>query len=44
MPDVSYQWVCANKKMAQPLEPGHSGRVIEVSDGTRGQMHATWGR
>ncbi|MCF7972963.1 MAG: HEAT repeat domain-containing protein [Phycisphaerae bacterium] len=44
MPDVSYQWVCAHKKMADPLESSDSGRAIEVSDGTRGHVHATWGR
>jgi len=43
MPDVSYQWVCANKKMADPLEADDSGRSIEVSDGTRGHVHAAWG-
>lgn len=43
-PDVSYQWVCANKKMAEPLEDGCSGRFIEIRDGTRGSVCAAWGR
>ncbi|MFC1794211.1 S41 family peptidase [Planctomycetota bacterium] len=43
-PNVSYQWVCENKKMVDPLEEGYSGRFIEVSDGTRGNMSAAWGR
>ena len=43
-PDVPYQWVCENKKMAEPLEEGYSGRFIEVCDGTRGNASAAWGR
>jgi len=42
-PDVSYQWVCENKKMADPLEKGYSGRFVEVCDGTRGNVCGTWG-
>jgi hypothetical protein len=43
-PDVSYQWVCENKKMADPLEDGYDGRSIEVCDGTRGNVSAAWGK
>ena len=42
-PDVSYKWVCENKKMADPLEEGYSGRFIEICDGTRGDVSAAWG-
>lgn len=43
-PDVSYQWVFENKKMAEPLEQGYSGRFIEICDGTRGNVSAALGK
>jgi hypothetical protein len=43
IPDVSYEWICKNKKMANPLEKGYSGRFIEVCDGTRGSVCGAWG-
>jgi len=43
MPDVSYPWVCANKKMAEPLEAGHH-RFVEIQDSTAGPTVAQWGR
>ncbi len=43
-PDVSYKWVCENKKMADPLEDDYNGRFIEVCDGTRGNVFAAWGK
>jgi hypothetical protein len=43
-PDVPYKWVCENKKMLDPLEEGYSGRFIEVSDGTRGNVSAALGK
>ena len=43
-PDVSYQWVCKNKKMVDPLGEGYSGRFIEICDGTRGNISATLGK
>jgi hypothetical protein len=43
-PDVPYQWVCENRKMAEPLGEVYSGRFIEVCDGTRGNVSAAWGR
>ena len=43
IPDVSYQWICKNKKMANPLEDSNSGRFIEVCDGTRGSVCGAWG-
>jgi hypothetical protein len=43
MPNVSYPWVCANKRMAEPLEHGEHGRFIEVCDGTRGSVCGFWG-
>ncbi len=42
-PDISYKWVCENRKMADPLDEGYSGRFIEVCDGTRGNVSAAWG-
>ena len=42
-PDISYKWVCENKKMADPLGEGHNGRFIEVCDGTRGNVCGAWG-
>ncbi|MHC4325761.1 MAG: hypothetical protein ACYSUX_15945, partial [Planctomycetota bacterium] len=43
-PDVSYQWVCQNKKMADPLGEGYGGRFIKVCDGTRGNVSAICGK
>ena len=43
IPDVSYLWICGNKKMVDSLPAGCRGRFIEVCDGTRGQVCGAWG-
>jgi len=43
IPDISYQWVCENKKMVGSLEDGCTGRFIDVCDGTRGNVCGAWG-
>ena len=41
MPNVSYQWVCANKKMTEPLQAGQH-RFVEIHDGTSDPTVALW--